>query len=109
MENKIKVFNGEGNVKEFLTKVELHSALNGYSGEKSAQNLASRLEGPAFDVYIRLATEDKNDFDKIKAELLKEFERGQVDREGAIAELTGRRRKAGESPQTFAHKLLELV
>ena len=67
------------------------------------------MEGPAFNVYIRLATEDKRDRDKIIAELLNEFERGQVNRGEAFAELTGHRRKSGESAQTFAYKLLELV
>ena len=43
--NKLKTFNGNANVKEFLMKVELHSSLKGYSGEKCAQDLASRLEG----------------------------------------------------------------
>ncbi len=43
MENKNKLFNGEGNVKEFITKVHLNSALKEYTAKKCAQNLASRL------------------------------------------------------------------
>ena len=109
MENKIKTFNGEGNVKEFVVKVELHSSLKGYSGEKCAQDLASRLDGPAFDVYMRLSTEDRKSVEKIKEELLKEFEKGQLDREEAIFELSNRPRKQGESPHTYAYKLMELV
>ena len=109
MEGKIAVFKGEGNVREFLTKVELHSALKGYTGEKIAHNLDSKLEGPAFDVYTRLSTEDRKNFETIKAELLKEFERGQSNRDEAISELSKRRRKEGESAQTFAYKLAELV
>ena len=109
MENKIKVFNGEGNVKEFIVKVELHSSLKGYTGEKCAQDLASRLDGPAFDVYMRLSTEDRKKADKIKEELLKEFEKGQLNREEAIFELSNRPRKQGESPHTYAYKLIELV
>ena len=109
MENKIKVFNGEGNVKEFIVKVELHSSLKGYTGEKCAQDLASRLDGPAFDVYMRLSTEDRKKVDKIKEELLKEFEKGQLNREEAIFELSNRPQRQGESPQTYAYKLVELV
>ena len=109
MENKIKVFNGEGNVKEFIVKVELHSSLKGYTGEKCAQDLASRLDGPAFDVYMRLSTEDRKKADKIKEELLEEFEKGQLNREEAIFELSNRPRKQGESPHTYAYKLIELV
>ena len=98
-----------GNVVEFLKKMELHSALKGYDGEKKAQNLASRLAGPAFDVYLRLSEGDQKDVDKISTELLKEFKRGQQDREEAIAELQNRRRMPNEPTQTFAYKLIELV
>ena len=93
----------------FVEKVSLHSSLKGYDGEKAAQNLASKLEGRAFDVYMRLPTADKKDASKIKSELLKEFESGNVDREAAIVELNNRRRKSDESPQTFAYKLISLV
>ena len=41
--------------------------------------------------------------------MLKEFERGNLDRETAIVELSSRRRKSDESPQTFAYKIIELV
>ena len=109
METKIKCFDGTGDVNVFVEKVSLHSSLKGYDGEKAAQNLASKLEGRAFDVYMRLPTADKKDASKIKSELLKEFESGNVDREAAIVELNNRRRKSDESPQTFAYKLISLV
>ena len=109
MENKIKSFNGQGNLTEFVTKVELHSALKGFTGEKKAQNLASRLEGPAFDVYLRLSAEERKDFDQIKGELLKEFEKGQLNREEAIFELSNRNRLQGESALTYSYKIMELI
>ena len=109
MESKIKCFDGTGDVKVFIEKSQIHSSLKGYSGEKAAQNLASRLEGRAFDVYMRMGTEERKDPKKITGELLKEFERGKQDREAAIAELNCRKRKQDESPQTFVYKLLELV
>ena len=40
---------------------------------------------------------------------MKEFERGQLNRDEAIHLLSSRRRKPEESPQTFAYKLMELV
>ena len=52
MDGKPYVFNDDGDISEFITKVELYSALKEYDDEKCAQNLASRLEGPAFDVYL---------------------------------------------------------
>ncbi len=109
MESKIKNFNGSEDVKVFLEKVSLHSALKGYNEEKAAQNLASKLEGPAFDVYMRLSADERKDAEKIKTELLREFERGYLDRETAISELNNRRRQPEESSQTYAFKIMELV
>jgi hypothetical protein len=108
-ELKIKSFNGTGNVVEFLKKVELHSKLKGYADEKLAQNLASRLTGPAFDVYMRLSDAEKNNNETIATELLKEFKPGQQDREEAIVQLQKRCRQVEEPTLTFAYKLLELV
>ena len=107
MESKIKSFDGNGDVKVFIEKVCIHSLLKGYENEKAPQNLAGRLEGRAFDVYIRLSDADKKDFSKIKAELLKEFERGNQDREVAIHKLSNSTRKQDESAQTFAYKVQE--
>ncbi len=109
MDTKIKGFDGTGDVNVFIEKVALYSSLKGYDGEKAAQNLASKLEGRAFDVYLRLSTVDRKDASKIKSELLKEFETGNLDREAAIVELNNRRRKSDESAQTFAYKIIELV
>ena len=107
--NKYKSFYGSGKVREFITKVELQSSLKGYTGLKAAQNIASRLEGPAFDVYMRLPEDDKKDAEKIKQELLAEFEKGQLNREEAIQELAKRTRQSDESAQNFAYKVIELV
>ena len=109
MEAKSKSFDGTGDVKAFLEKVSIHSSLKGYEGEKAAQNLASKLEGRAFDVYMRLSAADRKKVDKIQSELLKEFENGNLDREAAILDLSKRRRKPDESAQTFAYKIIELV
>ena len=109
MESKVRNFDGLGDVKVFLEKVKLLSSLKGYQQEKAAQNLASKLEGRAFDVYMRLSTEDKKDVEKIETELLKEFERGRQDRDTAIFELNNRKRKPDESYQTFAFKIIELI
>ncbi len=109
MDARVKCFDGIGDVNVFLEKVSLHSSLKGYDGEKAAQNLASKLEGRAFDVYMRLSADDRKKADKIKSELLKEFENGNLDREAAIVELNNRRRKSDESAQTFAYKIFALV
>ena len=63
---------------------------------ESCSNLASKLEGCAFDVYMRLSSADRKKVDKIQSELMKEFERENLDREIAVYELNSRRQKPDE-------------
>ena len=108
-QNTTPTFDGSGNVKSFITKVELIATVKEYTGEKLAAVIASKLNGPALDLYMRLSEEDKKSAEKIKLELLKEFERGNRDREEALSELNMRSRKKGEPAQTFSFKIGELV
>ena len=110
VQKKVKVFDGSTNVKEFITICELECAVKGYDDPaKKAYYLASKLTGPAFDVYMRLTDDEKKEFDTIKQELSKEFEKGNLDREEAIQTLNTRHQLPKESVQTFAYKLSELV
>ena len=104
-----KSFNGSGDVKAFIEKVGILSSLKGYTDEKLAQSLASKLEGSAFDVYLRMSVDDRKDYSKIKTELLNEYEVGQVDRERAALELSSRSRLQDEPAKTFAYKIEELA
>ena len=104
-----KCYDGSSDVRKFITKVELEAALKGHADEKKAQYVASKLEGHAMDVYLRMSAEDKKDAEKVKGELLKEFERGQLDREEAIAELDKRRRLPDESAETYVYKILAIA
>ena len=79
MEEKLQNFDGSGDVNIFIEKISLRSALKGFEGEKAAQNLACRLEGRAFDVYLRLLEAEKKDPSKIQEELKREFEKGNQD------------------------------
>ena len=107
--NAYKHYDGATDVRKFVTKVELEASLKNHDGEKKAQYMASKLVGHAMDVYMRMSDDDKKDPDKLKAELLKEFERGQLNREEAIAELDTRKRGEKESAENFAFKIIELV
>ena len=109
IESKIKNYDGSGEVKVFLEKTSLHSALKGFDGEKAALYLASKLEGRAFDIYRRLSPEDKKNENKIRAELLKEFERGHQGTEQAMYTLENRHQKEDESAHSYAYHILELV
>ncbi len=86
-QGKSLTFNGTGNVRSFFAKVEIYSSLKSYTGEKCTEALASKFEGPAFDVYLHLSSEERKDASKIKAELLKEFERGKRQREEPLSVL----------------------
>ena len=102
-------YDGTGDVEKFVVRIELEAALKGHQDEKKAQFLASKLVGPAMEVYLRLSDGDRKEFDKIKAELYKEFRKGQLDREEAITVLGSRTRESGESAQSYAHKIIDLV
>ena len=104
-----KVYDGTYDVRKFVAKVELEASLKNHADEKKAQYIASKLVGHAMDVYLRMSAEDQKDPDKVKAELLKEFERGQLNREEAITKLDQRKRLAGESAETYGFKIIELV
>ena len=108
-QKKFKYYTEDLDVQKFLAHVELEAALKDYVDEKKAQYVVSKLMGPALEVYLRLTVADKKDFDKIKEELLKEFLRGQLDREEAIAVLESRKRGPDESSLTFSYKIVELV
>ena len=102
-------FTGVGDVKKFITKVELQAELKGHVEEKKAQFLASKLDGPALDIYLRLSTDDRKNPDIITENLLREFKREQRNREEALEMLGTRSKSNEESPETFAYKVLELV
>ena len=61
------VFNGKGEVDAFIAKIELYNKLKKYEGEEeeAAALLPSRLEEPAFNVCLRLSSDEKKDFTKL--------------------------------------------
>ena len=84
----LTVFTGDQDVDEFVEKVSLYMSLKGYEGDKKAQFLASKLSHGAFQVYRRMSTDDKKDFDKLVAELRQEYKRGSRDREAALEHIS---------------------
>ena len=74
---KSERFSGQGSIEQFLQKVDIHCALKGYDNEeKKAQALASKLNGVAFEVYMRLSNNEKKNYSTLKEELRKEFKKG---------------------------------
>ena len=106
---KVTTFNGKGDVNVFLTKVDLYNQLKNYAGETAAVSLASRLEEPAFNVYMRMSEEDLKDIDKIKTELRKQYQVGNRDREEALSLLAAAQRTEEETAKDFAFRITELV
>ena len=106
---KVDYFDGKGDVNAFIVKVELYNKLKKYQGEDAAVSLASRLQEPAFNVYLRMSEEDRKDVEKIKAELKKQYEVGNSDREEALKLLTAAQRKHDETAKDFSYRIGELV
>ena len=106
---KMDVFNGEGDVQEFVTRIHFLGMMKGYVDEKLAYCLAEKLRGPAFQVFMRMSEADQKDFTKLKEELYKEFKREQRNRDMAISELRNRKRLPGESVENFAYQVKDLV
>ena len=105
-----KHYDGSSDVEAFITRVELKAQIKGYTDEKCAQYMASQLaEGHALNVYLKLSADDKKDCDKIKEALRKEFDASHRNREVAVDKLSKRKPQKGESPSSFAYKLLELA
>ena len=107
--NKLPSFDGKGDVMAFLMKMSLHIRLKKVTGEEAAMLLASRLEEPAFTVYMRMPDTDKSDIKKIEAALKKQYETGDRDREQALSLLNARLLKEGESLEDFAFAISRLV
>ena len=107
--DKSERFSGSGNIEQFLQKVDVHVALKGYdTEEKKAQCLASKLNGAAFDVYMRLPTDEKKVYETVQEELRKEFKKGTTNRESALHQLTEVKYSSG-SIMTHAYEVMELV
>ena len=107
--HKVEMFSGKGDVNAFLVKIDLYNKLKKYTGEDAAVLLGSRLEEPAFNVYLRMLEEDRKDIEKIKAELKKQYEVGNRDREEALMLLSAAQRKEDETAQDYAFRIGELV
>ena len=106
---KVETFNGKGDVNVFLVKVDLYNKLKKYEDEEAAVSLASRLQEPAFNVYLRMSEADRKDINKIKTELKKQYQVGNRDREEALHLLSSCQRKEEETAQDFAFRITELV
>ena len=106
---KVEYFTGKGDVNAFLVKVELYNKLKKYEGEDAAASLASRLQEPAFNVYLRMSEDDRKDIEKIKTELKKQYEVGNSDREEALQLLSAAERMHDETAKDFSYRIKQLV
>ena len=67
--SKYCYYDGTSDVQKCVVRVELEASLKTYADEKKAQYLASKLVGPAMEVYLRLSDEDKKAFEFLKKQL----------------------------------------
>ena len=87
---QVITFNGKGDVNTFIIITELYIKLKKLEGEDATMLIASRLEDPAFHIYLRLSEEDKKSIARIKEELKKQYDVGNSDREEALCLLSSR-------------------
>ena len=86
-QNAYKIHERTHDARKLIAKVELDAALKNHADKKKAQYTASKLVGNAMDMYLRISAEDQKDQEMVKTELLKEFERSQLNREEVITEI----------------------
>ena len=105
----VTMFNGKGDANSFIVKTELYIKLKKLEDEDAPMLLASRLEEPAFNVYLRMSDDDKKNIETIKTELRKQYETGNRDREEALSLLHSCHRNENESTEDYAYRIKRLV
>ena len=105
----VTMFNGKGDVNSFIVKTDLYIKLKKLEDEDAAMLLASRLEEPAFNVYLRMSDDDKKNIETIKTELRKQCETGNRDWEEALSLLHSCHRNENESAEDYAYRIKRLV
>ena len=60
---KLELFDGEGVVTEFVSTIQLHGLMKGFTDKKLFYCLAEKLRGPAFSVFLCLSADDRKDFE----------------------------------------------
>ena len=97
-------YNGDGDVVVWLDRLEVVARLQ---QESNLENLIPLfLEGAAYDVYAKMAAEDKTNLTKLKATLKKSFGMTPA---LAFAKFKGRSLMAGEAPDAFLAELRRLA
>ena len=103
MSKVIKSFDGEGDVAEWLTKVELVAKL---SEVKDVANLvALHLDGSALSLYLELDSSKQNNFKLLSTELLKAYSDSQI---VSFSKLKASRWE-GEPVDVYANRLRKLA
>lgn len=103
LSNIISQFGGEGDFSEWLKKFELVASLQGIKSLDAFLPLF--LTGNAFAIYDSLGPEDKKDYEKIKASLIRAFS---YDEFTAYEAFVNRRYSIGEPVDVFLSDLRRL-
>ena len=61
------------NMDAYLHRFEDYAVVQGWAEDKWAVNLSALLKGNALETYYRMDTEDRKDYKKLKAALLRRF------------------------------------
>ncbi|TRY65833.1 hypothetical protein DNTS_018008 [Danionella cerebrum] len=105
---KLPHYSGVTALEPYLAQVQLAAHHEGWSDGETAIKVALALEGPALQVLLDLAPEERSNFNALEAALKCRFGQ-EVSAESSRDELAERRRLMGESLGAFAAEVCSCV
>ncbi|KAJ8032705.1 hypothetical protein HOLleu_26306 [Holothuria leucospilota] len=100
---KLPAFNeGKDNIDSYLKRFERYATIMGWKKEKWAVPLSTLLTAKALEVYSRLPDDLANDYDKLKAALLRRYE---LHEEGFRLKFRKSKLETNESFSQFAERI----
>lgn len=104
---KLEKFDGLSDVDRFLDHFEVVARANNWNQDKQALQLPTALTGAAFDLYRRLAKDERDTVTKLRDALQKEFGTSALESDYALL-FASRRRHPGETLADFGEALKTL-
>ena len=99
---KLPSYSEKDDLDAYLERFERFATCQKWAKEDWAVNLSALLTGKALEVYSRLSVADAEDFDKLKAALLKRY---QLTEEGFRHKFRESKADSGESPGQYVVRL----
>jgi hypothetical protein len=101
----INIFNGSGDVLEFIANFKSSAIANNWSQAKQMEIIKVYLRGPAFEWYEKLSSSDKPNMQHVFDKLTEKF----VSKSTSSILFKNIKPKANESVREFAYKISDLL